>query len=327
MGSVLVVAEHRRGKLRSPSLSAFSFGKGMAAQLGIPWHILVMGKGVSSVAEEASRYGSSSVLSVDHQLLEHPMAQSSASVVAEAAKTVEASFIVAPATPWSKDFLPRVAAKLNAGMVSDIIAFEIEGNTLAFKRTVYAGAAIAEVVITTAVKIISIRPTAFPRAKPEESLSPIVPLSIESDHASSIGSKFLSFEERPSERPELAEAGIIVAGGRGTRGREGFQLLEELADLLGAAVGASRAPVDMGWVPADLQIGQTGKIVAPNLYFAIGISGAIQHVAGMKDSKVTVVINKDPEAPIFQIATYGLVADLFKAIPSFTEAIKKVKEA
>lgn len=325
-GNIVVIAEHRRGHLRSASLSAFSFGKEMATQLGVPWHILVMGKGISSVVEESAHYGASSVLSVDHELLAHPVAQASASVIAEATKAVEASFIVAPATPWTKDFLPRVAARLNAGMVSDVIAFEVDGNALAFKRTMYAGAAIAEVVITTAVKIISIRPTAFAKAKPEESLSPTVPLSIEMDSAS-ISAKFLSYEERPSERPELAEAGIVVAGGRGTRGREGFQLLEELADLLGAAVGASRAAVDFGWVPADLQIGQTGKIVAPSLYFAVGISGAIQHVAGIKDSKVIAAINKDPEAPIFQIATYGLVADLFAAIPVLTEAIKKLKEA
>lgn len=326
MGSILLVAEHYRGLLRPASLSAVSCGKQMAAQLGIPWHILVMGKGISSVAEEAARYGASSVLSADHQLLEHPVAQVSASVVAEATKAAEASYIVAPAIPWTKDFLPRVAARLNAGMVSDIVAFENEGSALTLKRTVYAGAAIAEVAITTTLKIVSVRPTAFPKAKPEESLSPVLPLSIAIDPAS-IGAKFLSYEERPSERPELTEAGMIVAGGRGTRGREGFQLLEELADLLGAAVGASRAAVDLGWVPADLQIGQTGKIVAPHLYFAVGISGAIQHVAGMKDSKVIVAINKDPEAPIFQIATYGLVGDLFTAVPALTEAIGKVKEA
>lgn len=326
MGSILLIAEYRRGRLRSASLSALSCGKEMAAQLGIPWHILVMGKGISSVAEEAAPYGASSVLSADHELLEHPGAQASAAVVAEATKAVEASVIVAGATPWTKDFLPMVAARLNAGMVSDVIAFEIEGDALVFKRAMYAGAAIAEVVITTAVKIVSVRSTAFPQVKLGEGLSPTLPLSIEIDPAS-IGAKFLSYEERPSERPELTEAGIIVAGGRGTRGLEGFQLLEELADLLGAAVGASRAAVDLGWVPADLQIGQTGKIVAPHLYLAVGISGAIQHVAGMKDSKVIVAINKDPEAPIFQIATYGLVADLFAVVPALTEAIKKVKEA
>lgn len=325
MGNIVVIAEHRRGHLRSASLSVFSFAKAMAAQLGIPWHILVMGRGISSVAEEAACYGALSVLSADHDFLEHPGAQALASVVTEAAKVIEASFIVAPSTPWTKDFLPRVAAKLCAGMVSDVVAFKIEGSALAFRRTMYAGAAIAEVVITTAVKIVSVRPVAFPQAKPEESLSPIVPLSIEIDPVS-IGAKFLAYEERLLERPDLTEAGIVVAGGRGTRGREGFQLLEELADLLDAAVGASRAAVDQGWVPADLQVGQTGKIVAPNLYFAVGISGAIQHVAGMKDSKVIVAINKDPEAPIFQIATYGLVADLFMAVPALTEAIKKVKE-
>ncbi|MFQ5848597.1 MAG: electron transfer flavoprotein subunit alpha/FixB family protein [Candidatus Methylomirabilales bacterium] len=325
MGNIVVVAEHRRGHLRSAGLSALSFGKEMAAGLGIPWHILVVGRGVSSVAEEAARYGASSVLVADRELLEHPLAQASALVVAAATRAVEASFIVAPVTPWTKDFLPRVAARLNAGMASDVIAFEIEGSAVAFQRAMYAGAAVASVVITTAVQIVSARPTAFPKAKPEESLSPLIPLSMEIDPTST-GAKFLSYEDRPSERPELTEAEIVVAGGRGTRGREGFELLEEFADLLGAALGASRAAVDVGWVPADFQIGQTGKIVAPNIYFAIGISGAIQHVAGMKDSKVIVVINKDPDAPIFQIATYGLVADLFVAVPALNEAIKKVKE-
>ena len=326
MGSILVVAEHRRGHLRAASLSAMSVGKELAGHPHSAWHILVMGKGISAVAEEAARYGAASVLSADHELLEHPVAQVSASVVAQATTAVEATFIVAPVTPWTKDFLPRVAARLGAGMVSDVVGYEIEGNTVVFQRTMYAGAVNAAVMITTAVKIICARPTAFPKAKPEERPSAIVPLSIEIDPAS-IGTTFLSYEDRPSERPDLTEAAIVVAGGRGTRGREGFQLLEELADLLGGAVGASRAAVDLGWVPADLQIGQTGKIVAPSLYFAVGISGAIQHVAGMKDSKVIVAINKDPEAPIFQVATYGLVADLFAAIPTFVEAVKQTKEA
>lgn len=321
----MVVAEHGRGRLRSASLPAVSLGKHLAAGLEMPWHLLVMGKDVKPVAEEASHYGASSVLVADHELLEHPLAQASASVVAAATRAVEASFIVAPVTPWTKDFLPRVAARLDAGMASDVVAFEIEEGAVAFERTMYAGAAIAKVVITTAVQILSARPTAFPKAKPEESLSPIVPLSVEID-PTALEVKFLSHEARPSERPELTDAEIVVAGGRGTRGQEGFQLVEEMADLLGAAVGASRAAVDLGWVPADYQIGQTGKIVAPKVYFAIGISGAIQHVAGIKDSKVIVVINKDPDASIFQIATYGLVADLFIAVPALSQAIRKVKE-
>lgn len=328
LGPVMVVAEHGRGRLRSASLPAVTLGKALAAGLRNPWHLLVMGKGVAPVAEEAARYGASSVLSADHDLLEHPVAEHMAATLTATAATqaIGASFIVAPATAWAKNFLPRVAARLDAGMVSDVVAFEIEEGAVAFRRLMYAGAVVAEVAITTPVQIVSARPTAFPKAKPEESLSPIIPLSVEIDPVS-VGVKFLSYEARPSERPELTDAEIIVAGGRGTRGQEGFRLVEEMADFLGGAVGASRAAVDLGWVPADLQIGQTGKVVAPNIYFAVGISGAIQHVAGMKDSKVIVAINKDPEAPIFQIATYGLVADLFEAVPALTEAIKKVKEA
>lgn len=326
MGSILVVLEHHRRHLRSASLPAVTLGKELAAGLRIPWHLLLMGKGVAPVAEEAARYGASSVLSADHDLLEHPVAEHLAAGVAAATQAIGASFIVASATAWAKNFLPRVAARLDAGMVSDVVAFEIEEGAVVFRRLMYAGAVVAEVGITTPVQIVSARPTAFPKAKPEESPSPMVPLSLEIDPVS-VGVKFLSHEARPSERPELTDAEIIVAGGRGTRGQEGFRLVEEMADFLGAAVGASRAAVDLGWVPADLQIGQTGKVVAPNIYFAVGISGAIQHVAGMKDSKVIVAINKDLEAPIFQIATYGLVADLFEAVPALTEAIRKVKEA
>jgi electron transfer flavoprotein alpha subunit len=325
-GPVMVIAEHGRGRLRPASLPAVSLGKELAARLKIPWHFLIMGKEIAPLAKEAARYGASSVLSADHDLLEHPVAEHIASVVAAGIQAVGVSFIVAPATAWTKNFLPRVAARLDAGMVSDVVAFEIEDGAVAFQGTMYAGAVVAKVVVTTGVKILSARPTAFPKAEPEESLSPIVPLSVEIDPAS-VGVKFLSHEAQPSERPELTDAEIVVAGGRGTKGQEGFQLVEEMADLLGAAVGASRAAVDLGWVPADLQIGQTGKIVAPKVYFAIGISGAIQHVAGMKDSKVIVVINKDPDAPIFQIATYGLVADLFGAVPALSEAIRAVKEA
>ena len=235
------------------------------------------------------------------------------------AKSVDASAIFTAATIQGKDFFPRLAIKLNAGMVSDILDI-VDAKT--FKRAIYAGNIIADYQINTDTVVATIRSTAFDH--PEESGS----ASVEDFSYTLADSKLkvLELEEVKSERPELTEAEVIISGGRGIKGEDGFKMIEELADVLNAAIGASRAAVDAGWVSNDLQVGQTGKIVAPGLYIACGISGAIQHLAGMKDSKVIVAINKDEEAPIFSVADYGLVADFFKVWPEFEEKIKQVKQ-
>ncbi len=220
----------------------------------------------------------------------------------------------------AKDLIPRLAAKLSAGMASDIMGFE-DGK---FTRPVWAGNVEVKVEITTAVKAVTVRGTEFEKAPKGDASSEKVEVAVDVD-LGSLKKRFVSFEEVKSDRPELTEAGIIVSGGRGTKGDEGFKLLDGLADLFNAAIGATRAAVDAGWVPNDLQVGQTGKVVAPDVYFAVGISGAIQHLAGMKGSKVIVAINKDEEAPIFNVADYGLVADLFKAVPEMVEEIKKAR--
>ena len=239
--------------------------------------------------------------------------------MAAAAKAAGASDVIVAATAYGKDIAPRVAAKLAAGLASDVLGFAGDGGKAWFKRAMWAGNAIATVEVTTPVRVVTVRATEFPAAQKGGS-GTVQHLQV---HPPQARTKFVEFNEVKSARPELTEARVVVSGGRGTKGD--FKPIEQLADVLNAAVGASRAVVDAGWQPNDLQVGQTGKVVAPQLYVAAGISGAIQHLAGMKGSKTIVAINKDPEAPIFQVADYGLVGDLFKALPEMAEAVKKLQ--
>lgn len=319
MAKILVVAEQYMGTLRPATLSAISAAKAAAEKMGGDYAILVLGSNVGAVADKLAGYGASKVLVADAAALDRYIAETYAKVVADVAKAEGASVILATSTTTGKDLLPRVAARLGAGMASDIT--EIVGPNQ-FKRPMYAGNVIATVEVSTPIIVASVRGTAFSAAQPSGGTSPQAAVTVNVELAKA---KFVSFDETKSERPGLTEARIVVSGGRGTKGD--FKPIEQLADALGAAVGASRAAVDAGWVPNDMQVGQTGKIVAPELYIACGISGAIQHWAGMKDSKVIVAINKDPEAPIFQGADYGLVGDLFKVIPEFVEELKKAKAA
>lgn len=305
--SILVIAEHDNVKLNGATLSALA-----AAKLIRPEDIsvLVVGSGCGAVADEAAQYeGVSRVVVCDNPAYEHQLPESVADLVTEMSK--EASHVLVAATTWGKSFMPRVAALLDVDQISEIISVVDEET---FKRPIYAGNAIATVKSSAAVKVISVRATSFD------------PVSIKDDKAniessdlvlSNDRSRFVDEQLATSDRPDLVAADIVVSGGRGMQSGDNFKLLYGLADKLGAAVGASRAAVDAGFVSNDLQVGQTGKIVAPKLYLAVGISGAIQHLAGMSDSKVIVAINKDEEAPIFQVADYGLVADLFEAIPEF----------
>lgn len=321
MGNILVFAEQQKGNFPKTTLIALQAGKEAAKKLGGSCLVAVLGSGIDALAQEAARYGVTRVLAVDDASLTHYLADIYTAVLEQLVKANEVSLLLATSTAVGKDLLPRVAARLGVGMASDVIAINDDGT---FKRPMYAGNAVATVSLEGPVKVVSVRSTAFDAAQPDGQAS-VEKVNIAVDDTAK-KMQFVEFNETKSDRPTLTEARIVVSGGRGLKSGENFTVyLEPLVDALGAAMGASRAAVDAGFVPNDLQVGQTGKVVAPELYFAIGVSGAIQHLAGMKDSKVIVAINKDPEAPIFNVADYGLVADLFKAVPELTEEIKKMK--
>jgi electron transfer flavoprotein alpha subunit len=322
MGNVLIVAEHLHGKFPKTTLVSVAAGKQAAGHTGGKAIAVVLGQGIDALANELAEYGVD-VVAVDGAPFAHYLADAYTAAVAEIAKQKGADMVVAAATAVGKDLLPRVAARLGAGMASDITAIE---DATTFKRPMYAGNAIATVKVEGSPRVVSVRITAFDAAaKGQKGTVEKVTLTPDPN---STRMQFVEFAETKSDRPVLTEARIVCSGGRGLKNGENFTIyLEPLCDALGAAMGASRAAVDAGFVPNDLQVGQTGKVVAPALYIAVGISGAIQHLAGMKDSKVIVAINKDEEAPIFQIADYGLVADLFKAVPELTEEVKKLKSA
>jgi len=308
--SCLVIAEHNNSDLNAATLNTIT----AAAEISSDVVMLVAGHGCDTVAAQASVItGVSKVIIVDDALLEHLTAESITKVVMDVASGHH--HILCAATTFGKNFLPRVAALLNVAQISDITAVVSEDT---FVRPIYAGNAIATVKSMDAVKVISVRSTGFDAAI---HCSDAVAIESHNVEIGATTSKFVKQELTASERPELTAAKIIISGGRGMQSGDNFHLLESIADKLGAAIGASRAAVDAGFVPNDYQVGQTGKIVAPDLYIAVGISGAIQHLAGMKDSKVIVAINKDEEAPIFQVADYGLVADLFEALPELDAAL------
>ena len=321
MGNVLVFAEHHKGKFPKSTLIALHAGKEAVGKLGGNCFAAVLGSDIEGTAQVLAGYGLTKVLVADDPAFANYLADAHAAALEQLIKTYDVSLLVATSTAIGKDLLPRIAARLGVGMASDVVGINADGT---FTRPMYAGNAIATVSLDSPVKVISVRGTAFDAAQPEGQ-SPVEKVTVSLD-ASAKKMQFVSFDEIKSDRPTLTEARIVVSGGRGLKSGENFTTyLEPLVDALGAAMGASRAAVDAGFVPNDLQVGQTGKVVAPELYFAVGISGAIQHLAGMKDSKVIVAVNKDPEAPIFNIADYGLVADLFKAIPELTEEVKKLK--
>ncbi|RUO78462.1 electron transfer flavoprotein subunit alpha/FixB family protein [Pseudidiomarina taiwanensis] len=308
--SILVIAEHNNQSLNAATLKTLQ----AATEMGGDIEVLVAGENCQAVADEAAKVaGVSKVLLADHAAYAHFLAENLGDLVAQLGANY--SHIVAPATTTGKNFMPRVAALLDVAQISDIIAVESADT---FKRPIYAGNAIATVQSSDRIKVITVRATAFDAVAAEGGSAAVEAVDIvaQSDKA-----EFVGEELAQSERPELTAASVIISGGRGMQNGENFHLLEKVADKLGAAVGASRAAVDAGFVPNDYQVGQTGKIVAPDLYIAVGISGAIQHLAGMKDSKVIVAINKDEEAPIFQVADYGLVADLFDVLPELEQAL------
>jgi electron transfer flavoprotein alpha subunit len=308
--SILVIAEHNNSELNGATLKTLA----AAQKIGGDVTVLVAGHGCQAVADAAAKVaGVSKVLLADDAAYGHFLAENLGDLVAKLG--ADYSHILAAATTTGKNFLPRVAALLDVAQISDILSVESADT---FKRPIYAGNAIATVQSSDAIKVISVRTTAFDAVAAEGGSASVEAVS---GHGDSGKSSFVGEELAKSERPELTAARVIISGGRGMQNGDNFQLLEKVADKLGAAIGASRAAVDAGFVPNDYQVGQTGKIVAPELYIAVGISGAIQHLAGMKDSKVIVAINKDEEAPIFQIADYGLVADLFTVLPELEQAL------
>ena len=303
--SILVIAEHDNSSLKGATLNTITAATGLNGDISL----LVAGSDISSVVEEAQTVsGISKVLSCDNELYKNFLAEDLSKLVLSIADSY--SYILAPATTFGKNLLPRVSATLDVQQISDIISIESDDT---FKRPIYAGSCIATVKSNDEKKLITVRSTAFDAAPMDN--SEVLVETVDSVEASNV-SEFVSEEIAKSDRPELTAANIVVSGGRGMQSGDNFHLLDSIADKLGAAVGASRAAVDAGFVPNDYQVGQTGKIVAPDLYIAVGISGAIQHLAGMKDSKVIVAINKDEDAPIFQVSDYGLVADLFEALPA-----------
>ncbi len=315
MATILLVAEQAHGHLKKATLSALTAAQQLAKANGGQIQGLLVGGGAQQSAQELAAYGIP--VHFVEAGFEQALAETHGAAAAEAAKKLGATDVVIAATAYGKDIAPRIAGKLGAGIASDILGV-VAANQ--FKRAMWAGNAIATVEVTTPVKVVSVRATEFAAAQKGGSAGQVQQLSVSPPPAKT---KFVEFSELKSARPELTEASVVVSGGRGTKGD--FKPIEALADVLNAAVGASRAVCDAGWQPNDLQVGQTGKVVAPKLYIAAGISGAIQHLAGMKGSKTIVAINKDPEAPIFQVADYGLVADLFKALPELTEEVKKLK--
>ncbi len=309
--AILVIAEHDNAALKSATLTTL----GAAAKLGGDVHLLVAGSGCAAVAEAAAKVaGVAKVLLADAADYANGLAENLAPLLVGLARGGY-SHLLFPATSAGKTLAPRVAALLDVAQISEVIA--IDGPDT-FQRPIYAGNAIATVQSADAIKVLTVRGTAFPAVAATGGGATVEALASAGDAGLSV---FVGQELSKSERPELTSARVVVSGGRGVGSAENFKVLEALADKLNAAIGASRAAVDAGYIANDAQVGQTGKVVAPELYIAVGISGAIQHLAGMKDSKVIVAINKDEEAPIFQVADYGLVADLFKAVPELTQLL------
>ena len=306
----LVIAEHDNASLKAATLNAVA----AAVALGGDVDILVAGAGCGAAADAAAQVpGVSKVICADNAAYEHQLAENVSLLVAELGADYDN--LLAPSTANGKNIMPRVAALLDVGQISDILSVE---STDTFKRPIYAGNVIATVQSSDPKKVITVRTTAFDAAPAEGGSASVEACAAAHDAGVS---QFIREEVAVSDRPELTSASVVISGGRGMQNGDNFSLLEGIADKLNAAIGASRAAVDAGFVPNDYQVGQTGKIVAPDLYIAVGISGAIQHLAGMKDSKVIVAINKDEDAPIFQVADYGLVADLFEALPELESAI------
>lgn len=319
---IVVFTEQKNNQFRRASIEAVGAARRLADQAGASMLVVVIGSGVSSLAPQLEAYGASQVIVVDNPVLAVYSTTAFATVAAEIAKGEQADVLIFSASSLGRDLSPRVAARLDAGLAADCIALRFENDAIIATRPVFAAKVLADVVITSQVKVFSLRPNVFPAGSP--SMAPVVveqrEISLtEADFAAVVKETIVA-----GQKKDVTEADVVVSGGRGMKGPEHFVILEELAAPLGAAIGASRAVVDAGWRPHEEQVGQTGKTVSPSLYIAVGISGAVQHLAGMSSSKCIVAINKDREAPIFSIADYGIVGDAFEIVPALTQEIKKL---
>ncbi len=322
--SILVYCDHFEGKFRKVSLEMLSEASRIAEKTGDEVHAVVIGPGSKALAEQTGKYGAKKAYYSEDAALENYSTEAYVDVVEKAIDDSEPKLFMIGHNPRGRDLAPRLAQKLELGMISDVTAIELEGDDFIFTKPIYAGKCLTKQKCLTEPAFISVRPNVLAVEEKDAGTPELVELKPEVS-LDDIRALVKELVIQKSERPELTEADIIVSGGRGLGKPEGFQLIEELADVLGAAVGASRAAVDAGWKPHSFQVGQTGKVVSPTLYIACGISGAIQHLAGMGSSKYIVAINKDPEAPIFNVASYGIVGDLYKVIPVLIEELKKAK--
>ncbi|MDZ7332054.1 MAG: electron transfer flavoprotein subunit alpha/FixB family protein [candidate division KSB1 bacterium] len=323
---VMAIAEQRNGIFRKATYEVVSEGRRLADQLGTELVAVLLGSGIEGLSQQLAHYGANKVLMGDNEIFKNYSSEGYTKTILEAVKKVDPEIILLPASTFGKDLGPRLAAHLGVGLATDCVKLRLENGKLRAIRPMYAGKVLAEHELLAKPQIVSLRPNNFPALSPDASkTATIEPLNvpISAGDLRAVVKEFVSGE---GGKVELTEANIIVSGGRGMKGPENFKILEELAAVLGAAVGASRSAVDAGWRPHSDQVGQTGKTVSPNLYIACGISGAIQHLAGMSSSKCIVAINKDPEAPIFQRADYGIVGDLFEVVPRLTEEFKKIIE-
>jgi len=319
---ILTFAEQRDNKLKKPAFEAVRTARSLAAEAGGEAVALVVGSNVQSVAPGLGGYGAQKVLVAEDPRLDFYSPTAYARIIAEVAKLQKATLVVIPATAMGKDLAPRVAVKLDAGLAVDCTAIRMEGGALIATRPVYAGKALIDVKMNSGVNVLTLRPNVFSSGASDGTAAPTekIALALEEKDFASLVKEI----KQVSGKLDVAEADIIVTGGRGLKGPENFALIEQLAEVLGGAVGASRAVVDAGWRPHDEQVGQTGKTVSPSLYIAVAVSGAIQHLAGMSSSKYIVAINKDKDAPIFQVATYGIAGDAFEIIPVLTAEVKKL---
>ncbi len=323
---VMAIAEQRNGTFRKATYEVVSEGRRLADQLDSELTVILLGSGINGLSAELAHYGANKVLVGDNSIFKNYSAEGYTKTILEAVKKVDPEIILLPASTFGKDLGPRLAAHLEVGLATDCVKLKLENGKLHAIRPMYAGKVLAEHELLARPQMASLRPNNFPVLPPDASKTATIETLSVPVAASDLKAIVKEFVSGEGGKIELTEANIIVSGGRGMKGPENFKILEELAAVLGAAVGASRSAVDAGWRPHSDQVGQTGKTVSPNLYIACGISGAIQHLAGMSSSKCIVAINKDPEAPIFQRADYGIVGDLFEVVPKLTEEFKKIIE-
>lgn len=321
MGNVLILAEHQDGKVRKTAFELATKAKEIAESLGGQAEAVLIGTGDEGLTKELAAYGIKKVYLLESAGLEKYNAEGYTKVLADLAAEVNPDVVLAAATPIGKSCLPRLAGRLNTGLASDVVDLKVDGGKVIATHPIYSGKALVDVKINGNPQILTIRPNSFGAGAPQEGAS--AEAVKKSADPGEMKSKMVDLVKGASDKVDLTEAEVIVSGGRAMKSSENFKILEDLAATIGATVGASRAAVDSGYAPHDMQVGQTGKVVNPKLYMAFGISGAIQHLAGMRTSKVIVAVNKDPEAPIFQKADYGIVADLFEVVPMLTEEFKK----